>query len=581
MQEQKLTGYPSIDKPWLKYYSEEAINAPLPECTIYEYLWENNKDHLDDVALNYFDRKITYGELFENIEKAAKGYSALGVSAGDIVTICAVTIPETIYTLYGLNRLGVICNMVDPRTSTDGIKSYIKEVNSKIVVTIDVAYPKIVEAVKGTDVKNIVVISPADSLPQPKKFLFKAFKSAKIPDDNLHIKWKDLAVQGKEISSNYIDYQKGTCCTIVHTGGTTGTPKGVMLSNDNINAAAVQAILAGFDFQRIHSWLNIMPPFIAYGIGNGLHLPLVTGMEVIIIPSFDPNKFVDLLNKYRPNHMVGVPSHYGNIITNPKITKQDLSYIIAPVVGGDAMDVSLEKEVNDFLSNHKCTYPVCKGYGMSEVAAAVCACSSHECNKIGSVGTPWPKTVMSVFEIGTETELKTGEIGEICITGPNTMIGYYNNETATNEILVKHSDGKIWVHSGDIGYIDEDGFVFIMDRIKRMIIRHDGFKIFPSQIENVISKCNSVNACCAVGVTDKSHSQGKLPIIFVVKSGNESDDAVKSELFELCKKELPEYAQPIDFVFVDALPLTPIGKIDYRALETLAEEMSKKQDNNL
>ena len=215
MQEKKLTGYPSIDKPWLKYYSEEAINAPLPECTIYEYLWKNNKDHLDDVALNYFDRKITYGELFENIEKAAKGYSALRVSAGDIVTICAVTIPETIYTLYGLNRLGVICNMVDPRTSTDGIKNYIKEVNSKIVVTIDVAYPKIVEAVKGTDVKNIVVISPADSLPQPKKFLFKAFKSPKIPDDKLHIKWEDLIAQEKKgnarlyrISKRYLLYNR-------------------------------------------------------------------------------------------------------------------------------------------------------------------------------------------------------------------------------------------------------------------------------------------------------------------------------------------------------------------------------------
>ena len=178
--QQNLVGYPSLDKPWLKYYSEEAINAPLPECTIYEYLWENNKDFPNNIALNYFDRKITYGEVFDNIEKATRSFSSLGLVNGDIVTVCAVTIPETIYTFYGLNRLGVICNMVDPRTSAEGIRDYIKEVKSKVVVTIDVAYPKIVEAIKGTSVEKIVVISPADSLPQPKKFLFKAFKATKI-----------------------------------------------------------------------------------------------------------------------------------------------------------------------------------------------------------------------------------------------------------------------------------------------------------------------------------------------------------------------------------------------------------------
>lgn len=328
--EKNLTGYPSIDKPWLKYYTEEAINATLPKCTIYEYLWENNKNFQDNVALNYFDRKISYGEVFENIEKATKGYSTLGLRNGNIVTVCAVTIPETIYSFYGLNRLGVVCNMVDPRTSVEGICEYIKEVNSKIVVTIDVAYPKIVEAIKGTSVEKIVVISPADSLLQPKKFLYKAFKATKIPNDNVHIKWNELIELGKDAKPEIVSYKAGTPCVIVHTGGTTGMPKGVLLSNDNLNQSAFQAIMAGFDFKREHTWLNIMPPFIAYGVGNGLHLPLVVGMEVILIPSFNPNEFADLLNKYHPNHMVGVPSHYGNIIRNKKMQNQDLSYIIAP-----------------------------------------------------------------------------------------------------------------------------------------------------------------------------------------------------------------------------------------------------------
>ena len=571
--EKKVTGYPSIDKPWLKYYTEEAINAKLPECTICEYLWNNNKDHQSNVALNYFDRKITYGEVFSNIEKATNSYSALGLKSGDIVTVCAVTIPETIYSFYGLNRLGVVCNMVDPRTSAEGIREYIKEVDSKIVVTIDVAYPKIVEAIKGTSVEKIVVISPADSLPQPKKFLYKAFKATKIPNDNTHIKWDELIAIGKDEKAEIVSYKKDTPCVIVHTGGTTGMPKGVMMSNDNMNAAAFQAIIAGFDFKREHSWLNIMPPFIAYGVGNGLHLPLVVGMEVILIPSFNPDEFADLLNKYHPNHMVGVPSHYGNIIRSPKMNNQDLSYVIAPVVGGDAMDISLEIETNKFLDEHNCTYPVCKGYGMSEVAAAVCACSSHECNKIGSVGTPWPKTIMAAFDLNTGEELGYNQEGEICITGPNTMVGYYNNEAETNNVIKQHEDGLMWVHSGDIGYIDEDGFVFVKDRIKRVIIRHDGFKVFPSLIEKTVDTNKNVISNCAVGIADKEHSQGKLPIVFAVLNDGTDVERTKTELFDLCKKELPEYVQPVDFVFIDKMPLTPIGKVDYRALEKEANRV--------
>ena len=574
MPTKNLTGYPSIDKPWLKYYTEKAINAKMPECTIFEYLWENNKDHQRNVSLNYFDRKITYGEVFANIEKATKSYSALGLKSGDIVTVCAVTIPETIYSFYGLNRLGVVCNMVDPRTSAEGIREYIKEVDSKIVVTIDVAYPKIVEAIKGTSVEKIVIISPADSLPQPKKFLFKAFKAAKIPKDNTHIKWDEFIEKGKNINPIIEQYKKNNPCVIVHTGGTTGVPKGVMLSNDNINSATAQAnLVEGLNFKRDQTFLSIMPPFIAYGVGNGLHLPLVLGMEVILVPSFNPDKFADLLNKYHPNHMVGVPSHYDNIIHNAKMQNQDLSYVIAPTVGGDAMDVSLEEETNEFFKNHNCSYPVCKGYGMSEVSAGVCTCSSHKCSKIGSVGLPFAQTVMAAFDLDTGKEMPFNQEGEICMTGPNTMVGYYNNETETNNLIRKHDDGLMWVHSGDIGYIDEDGFVFIKDRIKRVIIRHDGFKVFPSLIEKTVDTNDNVVSNCAVGVADTSHSQGKLPIVFAVLKEGSNADTVKKELFELCQKELPEYVQPVDFIFIDKMPLTPIGKVDYRALEKEAESL--------
>ena len=251
-----------------------------------------------------------------------------------------------------------------------------------------------------------------------------------------------------------------------------------------------------------------------------------------------------------------------------------MSYVIAPTVGGDTMRSELEKETNEFFSSHKCDYQVTKGYGMTEVCAAVSICVSNKCNAIGTVGIPCTHTVISIFDPETGEELSYGETGEICITGPNTMLGYYNNQAASNELMKTHKDGKIWVHSGDVGYMSEEGFLYVVGRIKRMLVRHDGFKVFPSLIENVIATHSATDICCVVGTPDKTHSQGTLPMVHIVlKSeyrGNETK--IKQELIELCQRELPEYAQPVEYKFREFMPLTPIGKIDYRALEKEAEK---------
>ena len=575
MEEKKLTGYPSIDKPWLKYYSEESINAPMPECTMYEYLWESNKDHLGNTALRYFDRKITFGEVFDNIEKAAKAFTAIGLKKGDIIIMATVTTPETVYAFYALNRLGVIPNMVDPRTSTEGIREYIREVDAKIVLTLNVAYPKIEKAIVGTNVEKVIVTSPADSLPPVKKMLFSFSEKIKGNTYNFaenYVVWKQFIEDGSNTTANDVAYEKDFCCVMVHTGGTTGMPKGVMLSNENVNALVLQSILTGIDMKREHTWMDIMPPFIAYGIGMGLHLPLVIGMETILIPSFDAEKFDELLLKHKPIHMVGVPSYWGVIINSKKLAKKDLSYIIAPTVGGDTMDTTLEINANAFLREHGCRYPVTKGYGMTEVCAGVSG-TVDASNEIGSVGIPFVKTIISVFDPETGEELTYNEQGEICISGPNVMLGYYENEAATKAIKRVHKDGTVWIHSGDIGYMNEKGSLFIVDRVKKMIVRYDGFKVFPSLIERTVSAHASVSSCCAVGTLDTEHAQGKLPVVFVVLHEGFDAKTVNDELRILCQNELPEYAQPVWFKFVDALPLTPIGKVDYRALEKEAETM--------
>lgn len=573
--EQNLTGYPSIDKPWLKYYSEEAINAPLPECTIYEYLWENNKEHLDSVALNYFGNKISYEELFKNITKTVRALKQNGVGKDSIVTVLMPTLPETVYLFYAIGKIGAIANMVDPRTSAEGILEYIREVGSELLVVVDVVLSKVNEILHKSKVKKVLVISPADSLPAIPKMLYRLKNNIKQKNEDIYMNWRTFIALGEGYTGTIdLAYEKNRVVVIVHTGGTTGKPKGVMLTNDNLNASAFQAKICGIDFQREHAWLNIMPPFIAYGIGNGLHLPLVIGMETILIPQFNPNKFDLLLLKHKPNHMTGVPSHYENIINSKRMRNKNLSYVIAPTVGGDTMDEKLEEETNKFFKTHGCKYLLSKGYGMTEVSAGVTICTSNKCNRIGSVGIPLPHTMVSIFEPDTCEELTYNQLGEICMTGPNTMSGYYNNMEATKEIIRKHKDGLYWVHSADIGYMTEDGMLFIVDRIKRMLIRHDGFKVFPSMIKKTIARHKAVKACCVVGVSDSGHSQGRLPVVYSVLNPEyiEEKSAVKQELVTLCKNELPEYSQPIDYMFRDSLPLTSIGKIDYRMLEKWAEQ---------
>lgn len=571
------TGYPSIDKPWLKYYTDEQIKRDMPQISVYRYLYENNKDYMNSIALSYYGRKIRFYELFSKIEETAKALKSMGVQEGEIVTISMPNTPEAVYLFYAISKIGAIANMVDPRTSADGLEKYIEEAGSDKVIIIDAYYNKVKGLLNSGKISKAVAVSPSESLPLALNLGFKAKgivdqlkdSSKKINYSDRTLSWKQFIEAGKGYTKpTEVSFVNNRPVVIEHTGGTTGIPKGVVLSNENINSVALQSVLTGIDMQREHTWLDIMPTFIAYGVGMGLHLPLTIGMETILIPQFDAQKFDLLIAKHKPVHMVGVPSYWGTIIKSKKLANKDLSYIIAPTVGGDAMNVTLEEEANKFLEEHNCSSKIVKGYGMTEVTGGV-AGTVEEKNLVGSVGVPFVKQVISIFEPETEEELGFYEHGEVCITGPNTMLGYFDNPEATDAILKQHSDGKMWIHSGDIGYMTEDGNIFIVDRMKRMLIRYDGFKVFPSIIENVISQHDAVDACKVVAIADAEHAQGKLPKAHIVlKEGHEeSEDIIRDEIQQMCAEKLPEYCQPKEFKIRKDLPLTAIGKIDYRALE--------------
>ena len=560
--------YASQAKPWLKYYDQKFIDQTLPALSAFEYVCQRSKNHLNDTALEYYGRKFTYADLIVNVKKTAAALRGAGVKKGDIITVVSIMTPEIIALFYAADMMGATLNLVDPRYSVEGIREYIEEVDSHLLVCLNVVYERCRQAAKRTNVEKVIVLSPADSLPPVMAVGYKLT----TPDKNKYasnvIRWKQFIKGGEGQSTASEPYDPDHACVVVHTGGTTGSPKGVMLTDDCFNGIALQFQAYPKLFHRGQKLMNVMPPFIAYGFACGIHLPLVLGFTVIIIPNLDPAKLGSLVLKHKPEHMFGVPTHYQQLASDPKLRDKDLSFIINYAAGGDSLSRGAEQTVNDFLAAHGARYPIAKGYGMTEVSSAATVAAGLD-NKPGSVGIPMVNTVVAAFEPGTDQELPIGQRGELCISGPCLMKGYYNKPEETAILLRRHPDGRGWGHPRDQGALDEDRCELLDSRIKKQIISHDGFKVFPSMIENVVSRHPAVHQCSVVGCTDKDHTQGRLPFVYIVlKAGiTAKKKQVIRELERMCAEELPEYVQPVAYKFISSMPMTPVGKVDYRQLE--------------
>ena len=565
-----LTGYPSIDKPWLKYYSEEAINAPLPECSMYEYIWQNNKDHPDDIALIFYDKKITYGEMFKQIDRVAKAFVAAGIKEKDIVTLMMLNQPETVYCIYALNKIGAVASVINVLSSPDEIEQYLKENKSDCFVVLDVFFDKCYKAAKNRGIKSLIWISLFNSKGLVSKIGYRMkVKAPDCPDDfivswNRFIKAGEIVNELPQIKRNSMEV-----AMIGHTGGTTGFPKGVLLSNYNYNAVSFQC-LKYFNFKRQDTLLNLIVPHATYGIVVNIHLPLSLGMTTILVPKVDPEHVDDIIVKYRPNFVPSIPLYWTSVINSKKIS--DMSFLKWASIGGSGISTEQITQFNQLAKAKNSKSQLLIGYGLTETCALISVqMKGHVA--LGSVGFPLPRMVISAFDSETMEEKRYNQIGEICITGPSLMIGYLNNENETNAVLEKHNDGRLWLHSGDLGYVDEKGNVFIQGRMKRIyltIMNGLHSKIFPDRIEQALIKQPDVLECGVICV-----NKGKnvyRPVAFcVLKDSNQSaQNEVEKELKILAIKELPEYDLPERYVFCDALPHTSHGKIDYRALEERA-----------
>ena len=567
MTEQNLTGYPSIDRPWLKYYSEEALNAPLPEGSMYDYMTACNVGRMDETALNYFGRKISHRQLQTEIDRCARALVASGVKPGDVVSLCMLAIPEMIYLLYAINKIGAVANFVVLNATPEELREQISAAKSKLVFTVGVAERQILEVVKNSPVEQVISVSLAQSMTP---LMAALFKMKKKPSCKSFVSWSRFIETGNQTSVAYSVVTRGNAAVIEYTGGTTGKAKGVLLSNLSINAVAFDYRHAEnlFDFQSGERFLCCVPPFLAVGLSVCYHMPLCLGFELILSPDPSPAAVPQYIRKYHPNHVLTGALHIDQIISDKALQKADLSFLYTVACGGDKKDALWEETATHFLAKHHAKHGLINGYGLSETAGSFCT-TMHHSNQM----LPFVRNNLMIVDPDTNKELPYDSEGEVLVSGPSLMIGYWNSDLCPDKDVFFIRNGVKWLRTGDLGTISSDGHFYITGRLKRILwaTGEDQIvnKIYPMQIEEVILHEPAVKRCAVVGRPDEK--RGFLPIAFIELADKMADkDAVSVRISRICKKGLKENAQPKELIFIEAIPYTRTGKVDYRALEQMA-----------
>lgn len=569
----ETTGYPSIDKPWLKYYSEEIINSSSPEFTIYEYLEKKNRDYPTDIALIYAGREITYRELFENIDKTAAAFLNAGVKEKEIVTVALPSIPEAFYCVYALNKIGAVANMIHPLAGQNDTINYLNEVNSRIAVIFDGAYKNLEYCINKTSVKKVIVASPADSLPFSLRIAYHIKVGKRKYNGEIFQNWKQFIDEGKRTVVKAAKKDCHELAIISHTGGTTGEPKGVMCSDLGCNSLMWQ-LLCNFQFDRQECSLNVLPPFINYSLIESVMAMLAEGIKVVLIPKYEPMKFDKYLEKYHPNEILSIPAYWEAILKIPGIKKKDMSCFRHLYAGGESMAADVKEAIDSLISScgAKTKLYICLGSTEMIAGATITYDNSYV---PGSVGIPMVKVNCKIADPESGHEMSYYEEGEICFSGETMMLGYYNHPEATEEIVKMDENGNKWLHTGDVGYISEDGNIFVTGRIKRILMTKGKdeqiTKIFPDRIEKVLYEHPAVDLCCVVGIADKQRIN--YPKAFIIlKKGIEESEETTTSIIKFCKSKLPGYMVPDEVEYRNELPRTSRGKIDYKALEKEANK---------
>lgn len=568
-------GNTQVKTPWLNSLGDMPSHLDYFQGSMFDAVKAVADKYPNNVAFDFMGKSTTYKTMLEQIESCAKSLRTIGVRDGDAVTIAMPNCPQAIYMFYAVNRVGAIANMVHPLSSEKELEFYINESKSVTVVTLDQFYGKFEAIRQNTCAVNIVIASIRDALSKPVKagyMLTEGRKIEIIPADAPVIRWREFMRLGKACFWQHQVGRKGDDpAVILYSGGTTGTTKGILLTNLNFNALAQQIIGVNPMFRPGDKMLSAMPLFHGFGLGVCIHSMLASGGRCILVPRFTAESYAKLITKYRCNFIAGVPTLYEALLRLPSMEKADLSCLKGVFSGGDSLSIELKKKFDKFLGDHKAPVQIREGYGTTETVTACCLTPPHK-TKEGSCGLPFPDTYIKVVKPGTDEELPFGEEGEVLLAGPTVMREYIHHPEETAKTLRRHEDGLTWVYTGDLGYMDEEGFTFFKGRIKRMIIS-SGYNIYPAQIENILDANPLVHMSCVIGVPDAYRMQ-RVKAFLMLKPDVPATEETKQQILDYCRKHIAKYAMPKDIEFRESLPKTLVGKVAYRVLE---EEEAKKQ----
>lgn len=566
--EEKLNKKNNIKTPWLKYY-KEGVPAHLnyPKGTMVGYFLEAVARYPENIAIEYYGRTYTYRAFYEMIRDTAKSLKSQGVKEGDTIAICMPNTPEAILMFYAANMVGALVSLIHPLSAEKEIQNYINGSGATFLLSLDLVYDKVHNIVDNTCIKKIVIASAGDSLKTIKKFLYKFKNRGTVPKIELT---DDIMTWNEFINYGY-DYQGEIAClkgandpaVILYSGGTSGDPKGILLTNMNFNALALSCHKMIEQSGEGESILAILPIFHGFGLGVCIHTTLGCGMRVVLVPNFNPKDFGKLLHKHKISIVCGVPSLFESL-TKTSMGKNDLSKLKSAISGGDFMSKDLKNKVDTYFREHGSNAEIRVGYGLTEASAAICVTPTGEYRE-SSIGVPFPDTYIKVVRVGTHDEVPYGEDGEICISGPTVMMGYLNNLEETIQTLQIHEDGRTWLHTGDVGSMDKDGFVYFKQRVKRIIISN-GYNLYPSYIETIINSHPDVFTSTVIGIPHPKKVQVAKAYI-VLKDGIKPSKDVEKSIRLHCEKNLARYSLPAVYEFRESLPKTLVGKVAYRELE--------------
>jgi Acyl-CoA synthetases (AMP-forming)/AMP-acid ligases II len=558
-------------KPWLKFYEHVPQTIDYPRVTMYEAVRQSADRCPDSIAYDFLDYTSTYRQFISEIDKCADALAAIGLKKGERITISMPTSPQGIICFYAANKLGAVSSMIHPLSTTKEIEFYLNVAKSRFVLTLDAFYSKFKDLKETTPLETLILARIPDYLGPLKRIGFnltKGRKIPKVPPDPMVKWWKDL-MRGSYPHTPQAQMDTDELAVILYSGGTTGVPKGIMLSNMNFISEGMQVSEWG-KLSDADSILAILPIFHGFGLGVCVNACFMGGGKSILVPQFTPETVAQIISSKKPSFVIGVPTLFDALSSHPKMHKTNLSCLRATFSGADSLPRVVKERFEEMVKKQGGNVQLLEGYGLTEAVTAIMAMPIGHYRE-GSIGVPFPDMLAKIVRIDTTEEVPCGEEGEICVSGPAVMMGYLDQPEETAATLKRHSDGKIWLHTGDVGTMDEDGFFYFKLRQKRMI-KSSGLNVYPAQVEDILYRHPEVREACIIGVPDQAQVQLVKGIV-VLKDPAKAGPQMEKILINYCREHLIKWSCPREIEFRDSLPKTLVGKVAFNKLEE--EEIAK------